>query len=148
MKTLEAPFNQNAKIESEKIDCLHRPCSRLAPRGKVESVRTHSSHRTVWFIFAAHTLFFFLETAIAGHERLLLAKWHPKAEKNLWRRRFFNIADRHESCTVDRGCTSVPNAYDATKLAVFFRYFWVFSLTFQWKTACRGDLQTFKAWFV
>ena len=30
------------KIESEKIDCLHRPCSRPAPRGKIESVRTHS----------------------------------------------------------------------------------------------------------
>ena len=30
------------KIESEKIDCLHRPCSRPAPRGKIESVRRHS----------------------------------------------------------------------------------------------------------
>ena len=30
------------KIESEKIDCLHRPCSRPAPRGKIESVLTHS----------------------------------------------------------------------------------------------------------
>ena len=30
------------KIESEKIDCSHQPCSRPAPRGKIESVRTHS----------------------------------------------------------------------------------------------------------
>ena len=30
------------KIESEKIDCLYRPCSRPAHRGKIESVRTHS----------------------------------------------------------------------------------------------------------
>ena len=30
------------KIESEKIDCLRRPCSRPAPHGKIESVRTHS----------------------------------------------------------------------------------------------------------
>ena len=30
------------KMESEKIDCLCRPCSRPAPRGKIESVRTHS----------------------------------------------------------------------------------------------------------
>ena len=30
------------KIESEKIDCLYRPYSRPAPRGKIESVRTHS----------------------------------------------------------------------------------------------------------
>ena len=29
MKTLEAkPFDQNAETESEKIECLHRPCSR------------------------------------------------------------------------------------------------------------------------
>ena len=30
------------KTESKKIDCLHRPCSRPAPRGKMESVCTHS----------------------------------------------------------------------------------------------------------
>ena len=30
------------KIESEKIDCLHRPCSRPGPQGKIKSVRTHS----------------------------------------------------------------------------------------------------------
>ena len=30
------------KIEREKIDCLHRPCSRPAPQGKIKSVRTHS----------------------------------------------------------------------------------------------------------
>ena len=30
------------KIESEKIDCLHRPCSRPAPQAKIKSVRTHS----------------------------------------------------------------------------------------------------------
>ena len=39
---------------------------------------------------------FLLETGIAGHERLFLAKWHPKAEKKLRKRRFFNTADRHE----------------------------------------------------
>ena len=30
------------KIKSEKIDCLYRPCSRPAPRDKIESERTHS----------------------------------------------------------------------------------------------------------
>ena len=39
---------------------------------------------------------FLLETDIAGHERLFLAKWHPKAEKKLLKRRFFYTADRHE----------------------------------------------------
>ena len=37
-----------------------------------------------------------LETGIAGHERLFLAKWHPKAEKKLRKRPFFDSADRHE----------------------------------------------------
>ena len=43
MKTLEAkPFDQMPEIESEKIDCSYRSCSRPAPRGKIKSVRTHS----------------------------------------------------------------------------------------------------------
>ena len=45
------------KIENEKIDWLHRPCSRPAPRGQ-NRIGTHAlkSHRTVWFVFAAQTL--------------------------------------------------------------------------------------------
>ena len=39
---------------------------------------------------------FLLETGIAGHERLLLAKWHTKSEKKLRKRPFFDSADRHE----------------------------------------------------
>ena len=39
---------------------------------------------------------FLLETDIAGHERLFFAKRHPKAEKKLRKRRFFDTADRHE----------------------------------------------------
>ena len=39
---------------------------------------------------------FLLETGIAGHERLLLAKWQPKSEKKLRKRPFFGSADRHE----------------------------------------------------
>ena len=39
---------------------------------------------------------FLLETGIAGHQRLFLAKWHPKPRKKLQRRPFFDIADRHE----------------------------------------------------
>ena len=30
------------------------------------------------------------------HEKLFLTKWHPKAEKKLLKRRFFDTADRHE----------------------------------------------------
>ena len=39
---------------------------------------------------------FLLESDIAGHERLFLAKWHPKAEKKLRKRRFLDTADGHE----------------------------------------------------
>ena len=79
------------KIESEKIDCLHRPCSRPAPRGKIESVRTIFD-----ILFRCSNSCFLLETNIAGHQRLFLAKWHPKAEEKLRRRPFFDIADRHD----------------------------------------------------
>ena len=43
MKTLEAkPFDQNAENRKRENRLFHRPCSRPAPRGKIESVRTHS----------------------------------------------------------------------------------------------------------
>ena len=69
------------KIESEKIDCLYRPCSRPAPRGKTESVRTHSEVIEQFDSFSLLKLLFLIETGITRHERLFLAKWHPKAEK-------------------------------------------------------------------
>ena len=84
------------KIESEKIDCLHRPCSRPAPRGKIESVRTHSEVIEQLIRFRCSNSCFLLETGIAGHEKLFLAKWHPKPRKKLLKRRFFDTAGRHE----------------------------------------------------
>ena len=82
-------------IESEKIDCLYPPCSRPAPRGKIESVRTQKSSNSL-IRFRCSNSCFLLESDIAGHERLFLTKWHPKAEKKLWKRRFFDTADRHD----------------------------------------------------
>ena len=72
---------------------------------------------------------FLLETCIAGQERLLLAKWHPKPRKKRRNGGFSTPLTCMKSCTVDRGCTPAPK--DATKLAVFFRFFRVFPLTFQ-----------------
>ena len=89
------------KIESEKIDCLHRPCSRPAPRGEIESVRMHSEVIEQFDSFSLLNLL------------LLVRNWHcwsPKAfprqmtpqsrgktaEEKLRRRPFFDIADRHE----------------------------------------------------
>ena len=43
MKTLEAkPFDQNEENWKRENRLFHRPCSQPAPRGKIESVRTHS----------------------------------------------------------------------------------------------------------
>ena len=74
------------KIESEKIDCLHRP-NRYA--------RTQKSSNSL-ILFRCSNSCFLLETNIAGHQRLFLAKWHPKAEEKLRRQPFFDIADRHD----------------------------------------------------
>ena len=57
------------KIESEKIDCLYRPCSRPAPRGKIESVRTHSEVIKQFDSFSLLKLLF------------LVRKWHCWSRK-------------------------------------------------------------------
>ena len=130
MKTLEAkPFDQNAENWNREIDCLHRPCSRPAPRAKSNRyARTQKSVNSLIRFHCSNSCFL-LETGIAGHERLLLAKWHTKSEKNCENGRFSTALTGMKSCTVDRGCTPAPK--DATKLAVFFRFFRVFPLTFQ-----------------
>ena len=84
------------KIESEKIDCLYRPCSRPAPRGKIESVRTHSEVIEQFDSFSMLKLLFLVRNWHCWSRRLFLAKWHHKAEKKLRKRRFFDTADRHE----------------------------------------------------
>ena len=150
MKMLEAkPFDQNAENWKRENRLFTSTVLEAGASGR-NRIGTHAlrSHRTVWFVFAAqtHVSCCELETGIAGHERLFLAKWHPKAEKKLRKRPFSTPLTGMKSCTVDCGCTPAPK--DATKLAVFFRFFRVFPSIFQWKRACRGILQTFKACFV
>ena len=69
------------KIESEKIDCLHRPCSRPAPRGKIELVRTHSEVIEQFDSFSLLKLLFLVRNWHCWSRKAFLAKWHPKAEK-------------------------------------------------------------------
>ena len=59
---------------------------------------THAlrSHRRSLIRFRCSNSCFLLETGIAVHERLSLAKWHPEAEKKLRKRPFFDTANRHE----------------------------------------------------
>ena len=96
MKTLEAkPFDQNA--ENWKRENRLFSSTVPAPRGKIESVRTHSEVIEQFDSFSLlKLLFLILETGIAGNERLFLTKWHPKAEKKLRKRPFFDTADRRE----------------------------------------------------
>ena len=46
------------KIESKKINCLHRPCSRPAPRSKIELFRTHPEVIEQFHSFSALKLLF------------------------------------------------------------------------------------------
>ena len=152
MKTPEAkPFDQKCrKLKARKSTVYNRPCSRPAPRGKIESIRRHSEVIKQFDSFSLLKLLLKL--------LLFVRNWHcwsPKAflrqtskpKKNCKDGRFSNIADRHEKLYGRRGCAPAPK--DATKLAVSFRFFRIFPLTFSIKkTACRGDLQTFKACFV
>ena len=128
------------KIEREKINCLHRPCLWPAHRGNTEYTRTQKSSDSL-IRFRCSNSCFLLETGIAGHQRLLLAKWHPKAEKKLRRPRpFFDIADRHKQLYGrSRLCGSAQGSHKTGGVQSLFSR--VFPLTFQWKTACRGDLQ-------
>ena len=61
------------KIESEKIDCLHWPCFRPAPWGKIESVRTHSEVIEQFDSFSLLKLL------------LLVRNWHRCSRKALTR---------------------------------------------------------------
>ena len=84
------------KIESEKIDCLYRPCSRPAPRGKIESVRTHSEVIEQFDSFSMLKLLFLVRNWHCWSQKAFPRQWHPKAEEKLRKRRFFDTADRHE----------------------------------------------------
>ena len=98
MKTLEAkPFDQMLKIESEKIDCLHRPCSKPVPRGKIESVRTHSKVIEQFDLFSLLKLLFLVrKLALLVTKGFSSPNDTPKPRKKLRKRLFFDTADWHE----------------------------------------------------
>ena len=73
---------------------LTRVHRRLGGKSNRYARTQRSSHSLIRF--RSSNSCFLLETGIAGHEKLFLAKWHPKAEKKLLKRRFFDTADRHE----------------------------------------------------
>ena len=98
MKTLEAkPFDQNAE-NWKRENRLFIPTILEAGASGAKSnryARTQKSSNSL-IRFRCSNSCFLLESDIAGHKRLFLAKWHPKAEKKLRKRQFFDTADRHE----------------------------------------------------
>ena len=98
MKTLEAkPFDQSVENWKRENRLFTSTVLEAGASGQNRS-GTHAlrSHRRSLIRFRCSNSCFLLETDIAGHERLSLAKWHPKAEKKLRKRPFFDTADRHE----------------------------------------------------
>ena len=115
------------KIESEKIDCLHWPRSRPAPEAKSNLyARTQKSLNRL-IRFRCSNYCFFLETGTAGHERLLLAKWRPKAEKKLRRWPFFR--HRWQPWTVVR---SIAAVCQRPRTPRNWRYSFAFFESFLW----------------
>ena len=110
------------KIESEKIDCLYRPCSRPAPRGKVESVRTHSEVIEQFDSLSLLKLFFLVrKLALLVTKGFSSANDTPKPRKNCENGGFSTPMTGMKNCTVDRGCTPAPK--DATNWRCSFAFF-------------------------
>ena len=78
------------KIENEKIDCLHRPCSRPAPRGKIKSVRTHSEVSEQFDSFSLLKLLF------------LVRNWHCWSRKAFTRQMTPQIREKTAKTAVFR----------------------------------------------
>ena len=97
MKTLEAkPFDQNAENWKRENRLFTSTVLEAGSGAKSNRyARTQKSSNSL-IRFRCSNSCFLLETGIAGHEKLFLAKWHPKAEKKLPKQRCFDTADRHE----------------------------------------------------
>ena len=84
------------KIESKKIDCLYRKCSRLAPRGKIESIRTHSEVIEQFDSFSMLKLLFLVRSWHCWSRKAFPRQMIPQSREKLRKRSFFDTADRHE----------------------------------------------------
>ena len=132
MKTLEAkPFDQNA--ENWKRENLLFTSTVLKAGTSAKSnryARTQKSSNSL-IRFRCSNSCFLLETGIAGHERLFLVEWHPKAEKELRRWPFFDFADRHEKLYGRSRLYSRPQGRHETGGVLSLFSSLSFNLTFQ-----------------
>ena len=134
------------KIESEKIECFHRPCSRPAPRGKIKSVRTHSEVIEQFDSFSLLKLLFLVRNWHCWSRKAFPRQMTPQSREKTAKRRFFDIADRHEKLYgQSRLYASAQGRHETGGV---YSLFSSLSFDISIKTACRGDLQIFKACFV
>ena len=84
------------KIETEKIDCLYRRCSRPAPRGKIESVRTHSEIIEQFDSFSLLKLLFLVKKWHCWSRKAFPRQMTPQSREKTAKTTFFDTADRHE----------------------------------------------------
>ena len=84
------------KIESEKIDCLYRPCSRPAPRGKIQSVRTHSEVIKQFDSFSLLKLLFLVRNWHCRSRKAFPRQMTPQSREKTAKTAVFDTADRHE----------------------------------------------------
>ena len=85
-----------SKIETEKIDCLHRPCSRPAPRGKIKSVRKHSEVIEQFDSFSLLKLLFLVRNWHCWSRKAFTRQMTPQIREETAKTAFFDSADRHE----------------------------------------------------
>ena len=135
------------KIESEKIDSLHRPCSRPAPRGKIESVRTHSEVIEQFPSFRCSKFLFLVRNWHLWSRKAFARQITPqRREKKLRNGGFSTPLTGMKGCTVDRGCKPAPIEGRHETVGVLSL---ISSLSFDIsiKTAGRGDLSDFQGLF-
>ena len=134
------------KIESEKIDCLHRRCSRPAPRDEIESVRTHSEVIEQFDSFSLLKLMFLVRNWHCWSRKAFPRQMTPQSREKTAKTAVFDTADRHEKLYGrSRLYASAQGRHETGGVLSLFS-----SLSFDisMKRACRGNLQTFNACFV
>ena len=110
------------KIESEKIDCLHRPWSRPAPQGKIKSVRTHSEVIEQFDSFSLLKLLFLVRNWHCWSRKAFTRQMTPQIREETGKTTVFR--QRWQAWKVVRSIAAVrQRPRTPTKLAVFFRFF-------------------------
>ena len=149
MKTLEAkPFDQNIENWKRENRLFISTVLVAGDPGQIESVRTHTEVIEHFDSFSLLKLLFLVKNWHCWSRKAFPRQMTPRAEKKQRRRPFFDIADRHEELySRSRLYASAQGRHETgCVLSLFFES--PAPLTFHWKTACRDDLQTFKACFV